>query len=319
MSKQLEDQNQLAREILLLAEQHNVDAIQRLKLLSTKESPSLFVLLEVLNSLSNEAKALMTEHARDKPFAKSVVNVVIKNKLININGSAWNGYRNGIIRLSLVLSKYFGISNLSDFTFEHWEVLLQALVDESNFWRNESASSIQNAVRTFVKAVNASHSDYQIALRANKNSNRKARAGRQTQIEHLANKGQHFIEWVSLFQEWHKLQILKASKSHKASFSLFLQFLQANNLDITPTEFMLLSKKPSFWTYLKNLSSIKVNTLRSHALRMYEFTNWIIKDKLSDEEDGDLITLATPLLPLDVYHLVSNYTATSTKGKADNC
>lgn len=319
MNKQLEEQTQLAREILQLTKQHNVAAIQRLKLLTTEESPSLFVLLEELNSLSNEAKALITEHAKDKPFAKSVIDVIIKNKLININGSAWNGYRNGIIRLSFALSEYFGISHLSEFTFEHWEVLLQALVDESSFWRNESAFSIENAVRTFIKAVNTSHSDYQIALRANKNSNNQnARAGRQTQVEYLASKGQHFREWVSLFEEWHNLQILKNSKSIKASISLFLQFLEEKNLHISPAEFMLLSKKPSFWNYLKNLSYLKPNTLRSHALRMYEFTNWIINDKLSDEDDGDLITLATPLLPLDVYHHVSNYTAASTKGKADN-
>lgn len=318
MVNHLEKQTQLAKEILLFDDKNIIKAILKLKHLDTEESPSLFVLLMTLNTLSNESKVIINTQAEDDPFVKSVINEVVEKRLINIDGSGWIGYRNGLVRFSFVISKYLGISHISEFSFENWEVLLQALVDESNFWRNESATVIENAVRTFVKAVNTSHTDYHIKLRAIKNSNRKSRSSRQTQIEHLSKKGHHFQEWTSLFDEWLKFQILKNSKSLKASFSLFLQFLHANNQDITPTEFMMLSKKPSFWTFLKNSLNAKQNTLRSHALKMYEFTNWIIKDKLSDIEDGELITVATPLLPLEEYHFIANYTVSNTKGKADN-
>lgn len=319
MSKHREKQDQLAREVLLFPEQSNTDAIEKLKELCTEERPSLFVLLEALHDLSKEVKASLSDYAKDTPFAKSVIDVVISKKLININGSSWTTYRNSIIRFSFVLSKYFGITHINEFTFEYWEVLLKALVDEASFWRNEKATSIENSARTFVKAINASHSDYQIALRANKNLNRKFRAGRQTQIEYLIHKGQNYPEWSLLFEEWRNTQMIKNSKSLNASFALFVQFLKANDLDVTPLEFRLLLKKPSFWDFLrKDAENVSMSTIRSHALRIYEFTEWVIKDKLSDKEDGELISLGTPLLPLEVYHHISRFTSTDTKGKADN-
>ena len=66
MNKQIEEQAKLAKEILLLKEQDSADAVERLKLLSTDESPSLAVVLDTLNDSDNNAKASLTEHAKDR-------------------------------------------------------------------------------------------------------------------------------------------------------------------------------------------------------------------------------------------------------------
>lgn len=318
MLKKSEEAAKIAKKILLFPEQDASTDLVKLEKINLVETPSLTVILYELNGLDNDAKAALTDYAKHLPFAKSVVDVIVRHRIINIEGAGWNAYRNGVIKLSFVLYKYFSVSHIRDFTLEKWQVLREAVICESNCWRFESAS-IRNAIRTFVKTVNASQSEFTFVLKAYSSKSGRARSHQQLQIEYLVTKGQYFKSWQALFEEWRNNQLLKNGKSINASMALFLKFLIDNKLDIPPSQFVMISKKPSFWSFLKNSSrDVKVETIRSHALRMYEFIDWIIRDKLSEHESSDLLPLATPLLPMDIYHYVSSFTVESFRGKAEN-
>jgi hypothetical protein len=279
------------------------------------------VLLEVLHEQDKKTKELLNEKIAGLPIVKSVGQVVDTNGLTGSTPSSV-GYRRGLMRLSAFIAKYLGIGHISEITQEHWKVIHDSVVDREGFWRNESAFAIENALRHFVKVINIAQGNFTAVLSAKKESRGSIRTGRapnESAIDYWASQGVHYKEWAGLFDEWSDHQELKNDKSLKAGMSYFLQFLIKNQLDVTPVEFMMMTNKPNFWNYLREeAEGVRDKTHRSHALKIYEFTSWVIKDKLSDDDDGEELTLATPLLELDVYHHIVGFTEPSAKGKADN-
>ena len=133
MNKHIKNQQTLSREFLTFFEEGNDEVIKKLQKLDSTSTPSIFILLEEMNNLSNESKAQMSYFIRELNFSNEILEVVKNENIINKESTNFNHKCNGLIRFSFIIFKYFNISKLEDFTYSHLEIVKRSLIDEDNF------------------------------------------------------------------------------------------------------------------------------------------------------------------------------------------
>lgn len=308
-------QMELSREFILFKEQENLGILSELRKIDSEDAPSFLALLAALDEKTDHEKAKFLIFAQESSLSIEVVKAAIERGVINKELTSFAKTRNSLSTLCFFLSRYFDLNSSKEITSAVWSSIVSKMLDKHEIWRDGVSDRNSNAIRLLRKTLNEIDSKNNFLLKAySKPSGSRGRAPRETRLEHLCNQNENYRKWLSLWLEWKKNVVLKSSKGLDSFLSHYIQFLKSENIDIEPIEFFLQKKKPCFWTYIKSVS----NDPRPIASRLQEFANWIIKDKLSDEEDGEFYSLATPLLSQDAYADVLQFKKLDFKGKAEN-
>jgi Putative phage integrase len=308
-------QMELSREFILFKERENLELLNELRKIDSEDAPSFLALLAALDEKTPPEKTQFLTFASQASLSREIVHAAIERGVINKEFTTFSSTRNSLSTFCFLLSRYFELNSSKDITNEVWDLVVSKMIDEQEIWRDGVSDRNCNAIRLLRKTLNEIDVKSNFLLKAySKPSNSRGRAPRETRLEHLCRSNDSYAKWLSLWLEWKKNVVLKNSKGLDSFLSHFIQFLQSENIDLEPIEFLLQNKKPCFWTYIKSAS----NDPRPIASRLQEFTNWIVKDKLSDEEDGEFYSLATPLLSQDAYADVLQFKKPDFKGKADN-
>lgn len=308
-------QSELAREFILFIEQENESVIEELRSLDNDLSPSLTKILTAFDELPHSSKITFTILASENEFAQNAISIAIKHGVLKPESSAYNGYRNGLITFSFLVGKYFELTKLTELTNNIWANVARALIGDMKVWRSDVSLRTVNAARNLKNTFNKTTTGNHLKLSAYSNeSNSRGRSPNETNLDHICSSSKNYLAWLSLWNEWKKDIVLKNAKKLSAALSHFINFLKSEKVDLDPKEFLLLKHKPCFWKYIKEIN----NDPRPIAIKVHEFSNWIINDKLRDAEGGNYALLATPLLEQQVYAHVLKYKRRDFKGKAEN-
>lgn len=275
------------------------------ELKSIAEIPPLFYIISELCNMPHINRIHFIDAVSGDAVAKEFIKLAIKSEVIIENTPSFNSSRNGLLNLWIIFSRYFGINTLYEFdSSKMWKEVIDSLVDDNAVWRKGISTSFVKAIRQFVKLYNTEASGVQIALKAYSNMDKsRGRAPKETAIDYASRQNPSYKKWAILYDEWMQNVALKNARGVKSYITHFIRFLIDSNNVQDPYEFLLDKNKACFWSYIKN----KNRDPRPIATRIQEFSYWLIRDKLSDEDGGEFVSLATPVLSQDVFQAILTY------------
>lgn len=173
--------------------------------------------------------------------------------------------------------------------------LLQ-LKSPSGSFKDKVSERYQQSARHFAKVLNELHpasKDGTCFLKA-------VAVPRYGSAESRVRKSS-FPKWGSYFEQYLGELLLATTKEQYAAFKKFLSYLEYVEADQEPEVYLC---NQSTYSFLQYLEDNKARAIKSTATLMYDFCAYIIREKLTVNEDGEDTALARQLLSRSEYDRV---------------
>lgn len=272
----------------------------------TIESP-LYLLLMAHKNLSQKSKIVFSEIAKEALLKKDIYEKVPKCPDFYGNTTSLSGIQNidsSVATLCILITIAYRKDKASVVDEDTWLQVVNDVKLPNTKFKEGIIEKYHTAFRKIALVLDLANSSrfysQNIRIRRGLSSDQNV-----IDADSITTPDPEYHEWLKLFKEYLEEQVIKSTKAHYNNFSHFYEYLQKQEDGSNPYRF--LSKKPTnnYFNYLKE-KGLSSGVQKSSASLAYRFTLWIIDNLMTDQEDGESVSIGYPIFSVREFERISN-------------
>jgi len=199
--------------------------------------------------------------------------------------------------LCFAIENVYGYSKLKSIDISSWEAIVGELKNSDDRYKDGLTEPHKQSARTLALLLitcNKNHSYKPVTI--NKRLNSKSGGS-----SHSVQANAEIAMWYEMFSEYLETLHLKNTKQYWAAFNVFMGYIKKYNLSFDPRKFLSTPNNITFWDYLVEERS---SNPKYKLTIIYDSTNWIIEEYMTDRDGEEITTIGIPILSTHRYNHV---------------
>ncbi|MDP2562790.1 VPA1269 family protein [Psychrobium sp. 1_MG-2023] len=252
-------------------------------------------------------KISLAEHLKNQAPIKKVINTANAINCLSKSHNTKLSHEAGLRTLSWVILRLTRQTRVERIEEKLLTSTLLQLKTPSGSFQDKVPTRYQQSARQFAKVLNELHP----ASKSGTCFLKMIAVPRGVSCASHARK-LSYLKWDNYFEEYLGTLLLATTKSQRSAFKKFVYYLEHVQAGQEPEVY--LCNQPSY-SFLQYLEDNKINGIKAVATIMYDFCSYIIREKLTVNEDGEDIALAKQLLSSSEYDRVMRNKVKQDKSK----